>query len=393
MNIKIITDNSFPNGLAGTNRIMAYAKGLVRNNCKVSVFCLKPTENPKLVFNKMSVGFVDGIFFNYLSGKTIRSNFFLIRQVDHFFGLMKICFLLLSEGRHNKTDAIIFYSTSTSSAVLLFLVTRVKRIILVKEESEFPFVYLIKNHYIRNFLYRYLHYLLFDGLLLMTKRLINYFKDEKKISTLSIHIPMTVDFDRFNTVKKNHSSNKYIAFCGILNNEKDGVDLLIEAFSIVVKDFPEFYLYLIGDSISQEVYQSYQKNIESKKLNKKVVFTGRVDKDMIPELLCNASILVLARPKSIQAEGGFPSKLGEYLATGNPVVVTRVGEIPDYLTDGENVFMAEPGDVESLTNKIKEVLSNYKLAIEIAEKGKSVAIDNFNYEKQAEKILSFIKSL
>ena len=49
-------------------------------------------------------------------------------------------------------------------------------------------------------------------------------------------------------------------------------------------------------------------------------------------------MLVLARPDNIQAKGGFPTKLGEYLATGNPVVVTKVGEIPNYLIDGVNAF-------------------------------------------------------
>jgi len=208
MNIKIITDNSFPTGLAGTNRAMSYAKGLVRKNCMVSVFCLKPTENPKLVFNKLTVGSIDGIFFSYPSGNTIRSNYFLKRQIDHFYGLIKTCFLILFEKKCEKTDAIIYYSESTSSAFLLFLITRIKGIIFLKEESEFPFVYIIKNRYFRNFLFNHIHYLLFDGLLLITKRLINYFKDEKKIKAPSIHIPMTVNLDRFNNVNKKQNSNK-----------------------------------------------------------------------------------------------------------------------------------------------------------------------------------------
>ena len=61
----------------------------------------------------------------------------------------------------------------------------------------------------------------------------------------------------------------------------------------------------------------------------------------MPKYLCNAKLLALARPDSIQAQGGFPTKLGEYLATGRPVVVTKVGEIPDYLEDGVNAFLSD----------------------------------------------------
>lgn len=393
MNIKIITDSSFPVGLASANRIMSYAKGLIKNNCTVTVICLKPTENPDLVFNKLNSGIIDGIYYKYPSGRTIRSKYFFKRRIDHALGIFKTFFSLLFEEKYNKTDAIIYYSTSTSSALLLFFITRIKRIIYLKEESEFPFVYLTKNHYIRNLFYTHLHYMLFDGLLLMTKRLLKYFKDEKKINKPSIHIPMIVDFDRFDKVDKKQEIRKYIAYCGILNNEKDGVDILIDAFSRVAKDFPELYLYLIGDSISQKVYQSYTKKIDTQQLSHRVIFTGRVDMDIIPKLLCNAAILVLARPNSIQAEGGFPTKLGEYLATGNPVIVTNVGEIPDYLADEENVFMAVPGSVDSLANKIKQILLNYKIAMEVAGRGKAIAFEYFNYEVQTEKLLSFINSL
>ncbi len=55
-------------------------------------------------------------------------------------------------------------------------------------------------------------------------------------------------------------------------------------------------------------------------------------------------------PDSKQAQGGFPTKLGEYLATGNPVCATTVGEIPDYLVDGESVYFAVPGSVDSFAD-------------------------------------------
>jgi len=392
INIKIITLDAFPIGMATTNRIMSYAKGFVDNNCNVSVHCIKPTENHNQVFNKLSSGIVDGIYFKYSSGKTIKNTKYLNRQIDNFNGVLRICIDILKEKKSDKTDAIIYYATSSSLAFLLFFITRLKNILFLKEENEIPDVHTKNKFLLNKFLFNRIHYTLPDGLLLMTKRLIKYFKEEKKIKKPFLHVPMTVDFDRFNNIKIKNNTNKYIAYCGELNNKKDGVDLLIDAFAILTKDFPDLSLFLIGNAASDEELQLYKKKIIQYQLSKKVLLTGRISKDAIPELLCNATLLALARPESPQAENGFPTKLGEYLATGKPVVVTSVGEIPNYLTNEINVFMAEPGSINSLVSKIKTILLDYSHALEIGENGKKVAIEHFNNLTQAKNILNFIKS-
>jgi glycosyltransferase involved in cell wall biosynthesis len=394
LKIKIITTETFPVGLAGTNRIMTYAKGFLKNNCIVSVICMIPLDDPKLVFNKLTSGTIDGIYYNYSCGTTIKNKRFINRKFDELAGIFNVCLEILKEKSSDKTDAIIYYSPSTSRALLLYLVTRCKGIIFLKEESELPPVYLRKmNFALQKLVFKKLHFTFFDGLLLMTKRLVTYFMEERKLKKPYLLVPMTVDFDRFSQISVKEKPIRYIAYCGTLNNRKDGVDLLIDAFARLAKDFPEIKLYLIGGSESEEEFQSYIKQVARYQLTEKVLFTGLMNADAIPELLCGASLLVLPRPNSLQAEGGFPTKLGEYLATGNPVIVTRVGEIPDYLTDEVNVFMAEPGNLDSLVSKIEKILLNYNDAQKIGLMGKMVALEFFNYEVQTKKIISFILSL
>jgi glycosyltransferase involved in cell wall biosynthesis len=127
-------------------------------------------------------------------------------------------------------------------------------------------------------------------------------------------------------------------------------------------------------------------------LKKRIVFYGPVERDKIPSLLMEAFILCLARPKSVQAQGGFPTKLGEYLITGNPVVVTKVGEIPKYLKDNESAFLAEPGDVSSFSDKLEYVINNYEEALKVGKKGKEVALKNFNYLVQAKKMIEYFRN-
>ena len=121
----------------------------------------------------------------------------------------------------------------------------------------------------------------------------------------------------------------------------------------------------------------------------RVVFTGAVSPSDMPQLLYNAAILALARPNNLQAQNGFPTKLGEYLATGNPVVVTRVGEIPLFIKDMENGFLADPNP-KSIEEKLSWVANNYEKALRIGRRGRELAFSEFSYAKQSEIALNII---
>jgi glycosyltransferase involved in cell wall biosynthesis len=133
--------------------------------------------------------------------------------------------------------------------------------------------------------------------------------------------------------------------------------------------------------------------IKTYNLENKVFWKGEFLRDQIPAILKNATLLSLPRPDSKQAQGGFPTKLGEYLATGNPVCATRVGEIPDYLTDNESVFFAEPGSVESFAEAMQRALKNSDEARRIGKNGREVAEKHFNKDIQSKKLYNFLKEV
>jgi glycosyltransferase involved in cell wall biosynthesis len=109
-----------------------------------------------------------------------------------------------------------------------------------------------------------------------------------------------------------------------------------------------------------------------------------IDHDEVIRTMKGASCLVLARPDSLQARAGFPTKLGEYLATGRPVVVTKVGEIPDFLMDEVSAYLVDAsGDRSDLAEKIAEKILNVFSDLEKAEKigveGRTVALKCFDW--------------
>jgi glycosyltransferase involved in cell wall biosynthesis len=138
---------------------------------------------------------------------------------------------------------------------------------------------------------------------------------------------------------------------------------------------------------------NHQKLIKQYGLQNKVFWKGEYPRNEIPAIIKNATLLVLPRPDSKQAQGGFPTKLGEYLATGNPVCATTVGELPQYLTDNESIYFAKPGSIDSFADAMIKALSNLKEAQLIAKKGREVAEKHFNKDIQSKLLYNFLKQL
>lgn len=228
-----------------------------------------------------------------------------------------------------------------------------------------------------------------DGLFVISNSLKQYYS-EQGIPAERIHvINMFVDTNRFSGLEKKTSA-KYIGYCGAVSYDKDGVDCLIKAFAIFHKSHPDYKLRIIGKGIAPNVIPDLKNLASTLGVLDSIVFTGLVPPEQMPQQLYDASILALARPDSVQAQNGFPTKLGEYLATGNPVVVTSVGEIPEFLKDCENAYLANPGDPENFASRLNWVAENYDEALLVGQRGKALSEDAFNYSVQSEKALSVI---
>ncbi len=385
--IYIIIDFSFPNGLAGASRVLSYAKGFSSHGTDVNVLCIRKTESYKNVINKNANGIFHGIYYKYLSRSPIKSKYFLFRGVDKI--LMAIRLFSYSLIHFDNNSTVIFYSLLTHAAIILKLVSFIKGYGLLKEENEHPVVRERVKTTTQAYFFRKFHYRLFDGILVITQSLSNYFK-RGSFNKPILHVPMLVDLDRFDLQVEKCKS---ITYCGMLSDAKDGLSILLKSFAEISPEFPEYKLRLIGEAYSSMELLYFTKLIKDLLISEKVVFLGRLLSDEIPAEISKSTVLVLPRPDSIQAQNGFPTKLGEYLATGIPVIVTAVGEIPDYLTDGKDAFIANPGDIESLSENLRESLINPERSVNIGKEGRIIAEKYFDYKKQTKRILSFLREI
>ncbi len=154
---------------------------------------------------------------------------------------------------------------------------------------------------------------------------------------------------------------------------------------------PDIKLVIAGNSSKKDL-EHIKKLIAQLQVGN-ISFLGQISREQIPQYVTNAMLCILPRPDSPQARGGFPTKLGEYLASATPVITTNIGEIPDYLTKKEVYYISKEKIAEELPEKILEVLFNYDKARVVGHNGYLKARKSFSLESNSVQLRNFINSI
>lgn len=364
---------------AATNRGISYIKGFSELGYNVNVVYFRPNS----ACDKNPYSYENVKIYHYWSRYISK-----IRILQYVSMLFFLVYFLI---KLRKGDVVYCYN---NVEVWLPIVKWRKSVRVFVEYTEHPEVVGIGGRFLvpsmENF-YKYLSKVC--GLFVITTSLRDFFIS-KGVDSRKIHIAnITVDESRFENVKKFSNTESYIAYCGTLSNNKDGVDLLIKSFSIVHSVCPNIKLFIIGAAVEQDELNSNMLLINKMGLKDSVVLTGVVSASDMPQLLKNATILVLNRPDNVQSKNGFATKLGEYLLSENPVVVTSVGDIPLFLTDGISAYLAPPGNSELFAEKIIYVLNHIEEALHVGRNGAEVARKEFSYLVVTKKICNIIFSV
>ena len=170
---------------------------------------------------------------------------------------------------------------------------------------------------------------------------------------------------------------KVVLFVGRLSYEKN-VDVLIRAFSELVKEHEEARLLLVGGG---EDEPKLRELCERLRITNKVIFFGQVPHERVPELLAMADVFVLPS----MAEG-LPKALLEAMAMKKPIVATLAPGIADVVKPGVEALLVRVGDEEGLARAIKKVLSDAGLAERLAQRARETFEREYSYERLYEKV-------
>ena len=182
----------------------------------------------------------------------------------------------------------------------------------------------------------------------VTKRQLEHYAAGKPIG----QFPAWTDIEVFLQAGSDGGSRptQNILYAGVLISLK-GVHCLVKAFSCIAADFPQARLIIVGREEDKIYATDLRTRIRQANLNERTQFTGEVSQLELAEWMRQACVLVLP---------SFSEGLGrvviEAMATGIPVIGSRVGGVPEIVRDGATGFLVPPGDEEALSERLRWIL-------------------------------------
>ena len=195
-------------------------------------------------------------------------------------------------------------------------------------------------------------YVFADQVVVQTEANKAYFKVLSKKTTV---IYNHVDLKEYTGLGLKSEKDKIIVSAGRLMPQKNQ-KMLIDAFSAIMKKFPEYQLVIYGEGNYREELESYVKAL---KLEERVFMPGSVT-DLYDKMK-SAELFVLSSDYE-----GMPNALIEAMCMGLPVISTKVSGATDLINHGKNGLLTEVGDKKEMENAMEQMLSDENLREQMA---------------------------
>jgi len=161
--------------------------------------------------------------------------------------------------------------------------------------------------------------------------------------------------------------------------------MLISAFAKVHQRRADAALVLVGEGA---LGGQIREQVGRLGLTDNVIFLGHQPQSRLPGLYAASNVVLLS-----SSFDNSPNCILEANACQRPVVATRVGGVPRYVTDGENGLLAESGDADGFAEAILRLLDNPGLACEMGLAGRQRVVERHSWRKSAEKLLDLYQEL
>lgn len=380
--------------MASTQRVKLLAQGLVECGLDVSVLCTQVTERPPLIENKEVKGVYKGINYEYTTGRTIRSNYFLIRRWYELRGILLAIRRLAELKRKKKLCCVYYYGNILVNEPvrwIFYSIVRLLNLPLVIEVGERPWP-LVKGSKKR--LITLSPFLGIQGVVVISDFLKNWAEQEKirmKKDMAILELPILVDLKK-QRLTDFHPEKPYVLFAGSSAYDQT-IQFILAAMTSVWNTHPECLLVITGCRPGEPASEAIIKFVNKQNLEGRVELAGYLSRLDLLQRYSQATALLLPLFDDDRSKARFPTKLGEYSASGRPIVTNNVGDVARYFIDKKNAYVCTPGSSSLYGQKIDEVLNNPEESIRIGLEGRRTAERYFHYSLHAQSFANFIKSL
>lgn len=161
-----------------------------------------------------------------------------------------------------------------------------------------------------------------------------------------------------------------VSIVAALRPEKNH-ELFLQTAAAVRKQVPEAQFLIIGDGPCRPALEKLTAELN---LTDDVFFVG--NRKDIPALLSLSNVFVLC--SHMEAN---PVSILEAMATGLPVVSTKVGSIGDSVQAGQTGFLVPVGDLKQLTERLAHLLQHPDKARQLGQAGRERVVQNWSLER------------
>ena len=396
MKVYIVTGGGFPNGMASVNRIKCYAKAITHEGVKCEVVIFRRTEvygkNP---CNTIGEGVCENIPFKYIGGTPLRGSNVFIRRIHDWNDKRNT--IKYFENHLREGDVVLEYIGNEVDFTLRLIKTvHQKNAVYVCDLCELPFgtgketKSTIRD---RKMILKK-KFPIIDGVIPISDSLQDLVQKYISKNCKVLKVPIMVDFEKYELLDRSQDTKvPYIFHSGTLTEQKDGILGMIEAYGIARQKMANPTKFICtGDIQNSPHCREITKLIGKYQLQEDLVFLGYLSDKQLKNYLSGASLTIINKYETQQNQYCFSTKLGEYMAAGKPVIITRVGEAMNYVKNKDTAYIVKPENVHELAEEILEVFSNPQEALIVGTKGKDLCKKSFDYHVWGKPLIQFLSN-
>jgi glycosyltransferase involved in cell wall biosynthesis len=174
--------------------------------------------------------------------------------------------------------------------------------------------------------------------------------------------------------------------------ERDGPMLMIDAVRQVAAAGHDLIFHVVGAADRIPSGRRAQAVVAADPLlRERVRFHGRVSDEEVKRHLWGSDALIFTRRSGRAARAAFPTRLPEYLVTGNPVLTSAVSDIGEYLVDGQEAIIVAPDRSAALADGILRLLALPDRGQSIGAAGRRKCAECFHYATRAREVAAFLE--
>ena len=380
--------SGFPYGFGAMQRIILLCKGLQDAGAEVLVINRKGRHKRESGYDLQLKGEYEDIKYVYTSKVPYKPSGFFERSWQKVVGFWQERKLLWRLKREGKLDSISLYLTGEFHYLCYYsLLAKSLNVPMVLHYVEYRSVWPTRTDFrtrLNDRLFDRFATRLADATLPISEFLIKKVK-ETALEKPMLKIPIICDYDKFSVVE-GRAEKPYFLFVGAASY-LEPIKFVATAYQQLGDYSRPLKLVLGGDSSQMNRVKTY---ISTLSCQNHITVVPNVPHHQIPKQMSQACSLLIPLRETLQDAARFPHKIGEYIASGKPIITTAFGEIPFYFKDEENALIAAKYDVAAFSEKMSFVLKHPERAKAIGLNGRALGEEQFDYKKWGASFYDFL---